>query len=204
MRPALPHRAESGTSVVEVLVTMAVLSIVMSIFTTGVLQAYRVTNATEAATITQTQLNLAFRRLDKEIRYASWIASPGLRSGAWYVEFAAPQGCRQLRFDSAGTLQLLRWTPGSPPVPGSRGQTLASELVYDATRSPFVHRDSGSTPPPTPASTVGTEFVPDHDRLQVRLNVRTAGSVAEANNTFTALNTARGTPPANKCSEGRP
>lgn len=204
-----PHIADAGISMVDVLVTLAVLSVVMSVFTTGILQVYRAINAAESATTTQTQLNLAFQRLDKEIRYASWIAEPGLRSEAWYVEFATADGCNQLRLDKRGTLQLLSWTPGALPTAGAAGRTVASQLVYDATRTPFVRQVAGSRPFATSAASpnpnaVGTDFVPDFYRLQVRLTARVTGSTGEVDTTFTALNTTRSTPMANTCSEGRP
>ncbi|WP_196449566.1 type II secretion system protein J [Planomonospora sp. ID82291] len=209
---------DAGISLVEVLVSMAVMGVLMAMVTAGILQVYRVTGAVEAVSTAQSQLHVAFQRLDKEIRYASWIGEPGRDAGAWYVEFAGtdPQtrvpGCRQLRLDTGrGVLQLLHWTPGSPPAAGTAGQTLTSYVVTDglALNPPFQRQKAGSlTYDAAGASAAGPGFVPDYQRLRIRLTTRAGtgdrSGTANADIAFTALNTSRKTPSDNICSEGRP
>jgi hypothetical protein len=156
-------------------------------------------------------LNLAFQRFDRELRYASWIASPQKVDKAWYVEFASSDAkeCLQLRLeikpagvpvnptDGTGVLQLIRWKPGSPPAKGTPGQTIASQLVTDAA-GPFELVAAGATDADDPS------YTPDFEALAVRLTARVGKSTATVNNTFTALNTSRNTPSTHVCSEGRP
>lgn len=211
---------DEGVTLMEVVVTLGIMSVLMMVFTTGILQVYRTTTATESQVVAQTQLQVAFQRLDKEIRYASWIAVP-TRTAPYYVEFAGPPDgtgvvrCGQLRLDG-GVLQLLQWTAGSPPAAGQRGQTLASGLVDNnldgdpaVARHPFVLQLPAESPYATTApdaQAVGTLFTPEFYRLRVRLTTRLGDRRISSDVTFTALNTSRKTreAPPSPCTEGRP
>jgi Tfp pilus assembly protein PilW len=204
------HGDDAGMSLIEIMVALGIMTVVMTIFTTGMLMVYRATNTTESVSVAQAQLHIAFQRLDKEIRYASWIADPGTLPvrGRWYVEFAGRNAatsqaeCRQLRLDvAAGSLQLLRWTPGSPPAEGAPGQVLAANLVADTSTNPFQRQAAGSYPY---AGQGGASFAPDYQRLRLRLTTRVAGNSTASDVTFTALNTSRDTADTNVCREGRP
>jgi type II secretory pathway pseudopilin PulG len=213
-RPA--GRGEEGYSLIEVVVAAGMMSVLMAIFTTAVLQVFRTSGQAESAAAARSQLQLAFQRIDRELRYASWIADPGT-SGAgstlvYYVEFASSDNteCLQLRLraanpvapandpDGQGVLQLIRWAPGSPAVKLRPDQTIASQLAVDA--PPFERQLAGDliNDPGVPA------FTPDFHRLRVRLSARVATSTADVDTTFTALNTSRSTPLTHVCSEGRP
>jgi prepilin-type N-terminal cleavage/methylation domain-containing protein len=208
---------DAGLSMVEVMVTMTIMSIMMVIFTGAILQIYRTSTATESLTTAQSQLRLAFQRFDRELRYASWIAEPGRVDTAWYVEFAGPAGagCLQLRLetdpgggnasDGLGVLQLLRWTPGSPPAAGTPGQTIASQIVTTGVE-PFFDLQSIDDAPyaSTSADAVGTDFVAAFQRLRIQLTAKVAAGTAQIDTTFTALNTLRDYVATNVCSEGRP
>jgi type II secretory pathway pseudopilin PulG len=216
-RPAgpSPDRDDAGTSLVEIMVTLGVMAVLMAIFTGAILQVYRTSTATESLSIAQNEIRLAFQRFDRELRYASWIAEPGQVGTAWYVEFAGRTGtdCRQLRLETApaggdgrGVLQLVAWTQGSPPAAGAPGQTIASQIVTTGTGiAPFFDLQSPSELPyATASSGIGTEFTTDFQRLRIRLTTRVSAGTAQADNTFTALNTSRETKTTNACSEGRP
>ncbi|GIH89965.1 type II secretion system protein J [Planobispora siamensis] len=212
---------DAGISLVEVMVTVGIMGILMAIFTTGILQVYRSVNVTESVATAQSQLNIMFQRLDKEIRYASWVAEPGLVRNRWYVEFAGTSAendateCGQLRLDlGTGVMQLIRWTPGSPPAEGRPGQTLASQIVTTGLGTgtptpPFELQEAGSFPyGGTGSSAVGADFAPDYQRLRLHLTTRVSTSSdaapVETDITFTALNTSRETKSDNVCDEGRP
>jgi len=207
---------DDGFSLVEVMVTMTIMSIMMVIFTGAILQIYRTSTATESLTTAQSQLRLAFQRFDRELRYASWIAEPGMVGTAWYVEFAGPAdvGCLQLRLETApgggnvsdgqGVLQLLQWTPGSPPAPGTPGQTIASQILTTGVEPFFDLRSIGDTPyASASADAVGTDFAADFQQLRIRLTAKVAAGTAEIDTTFTALNSSRAHV-TDDCSEGRP
>jgi prepilin-type N-terminal cleavage/methylation domain-containing protein len=216
--PPAPHRRQphdAGFSLVEVMVTMAIMSVLMALFTAAILQVYRTSNKTEAISVAQSQLYQAFQRFDKELRYASWVAEPGMVGTTWYVEFAGADGteCRQLRLETAsgagtdghGVLQMIRWTRGTPPAAGARGQTIASQLVTQGVDPPFERQAAGTSPyASTGAGGVGADFATDFHRLRIRLTARAGSTVAQVDTTFTALNTSRDTPAVNDCSQGRP
>jgi prepilin-type N-terminal cleavage/methylation domain-containing protein len=209
---------DAGVTLIEAMVTMMIMSIMMAIFTTGILQVYRATNATESLSTAQSQLHIVFQRLDTEIRYASWIAEPGEVGGRWYVEFAAVDRvtrqprCAQLRLEPAtGVLRQLSWTPGSPPLVGDPGMTLASQVVTDSAvlaAEPVFTREAAGSYPYAGAGVAGASFSPDFHRLRLRLTIQVGaadqGGTARSDVTFTALNTSRDTPVANTCAEGRP
>jgi len=207
---------DAGFSLVEVMVTMTIMSIMMVIFTGAILQIYRTSTATESLTTAQSQLRLAFQRFDRELRYASWVAEPGMVGTAWYVEFAGPAdaGCLQLRLETApgggnasdgqGVLQLLRWTPGSPPAAGASGQTIASQILTTGVDPFFDLQTIDETPyASASADAVGTDFATDFRRLRIRLTTKVAAGTAEIDTTFTALNSSRAHV-TDDCSEGRP
>lgn len=204
---------DAGYSLIEVLVTIGVMSVLMVVFTTAILQVYRTSGKAESIAAAQSELQRAFQRFDRELRYASWVAEPARVGTAWYVEFAGFDAteCLQLRLETApasvpehpsdgrGVLQLLRWAPGSPPARGTPGQTVASHVVAPAdTEPPFQRQDAGATPYDDSA------FTTDFERLRIRLTARTGTADAHVDTTFTALNTHRDTPPNHPCSEGRP
>lgn len=213
-RPA--RRGEDGYSLIEVVVTSGMISVLMVIFTTAILQVFRTSGQVESSAAARSQLQLAFQRIDRELRYASWIADPGTRGAGstlvHYVEFASSDNteCLQLRLrptnplapaddpDGQGVLQLIRWAPGSPLVKKQPDQTIASQLVVD--EPPFERQLAGdlTVDPGVPA------FTPDFNRLRVRLSARVNTSTADVDTTFTSLNTSRSTPLTHVCSEGRP
>ncbi|MEU4625406.1 prepilin-type N-terminal cleavage/methylation domain-containing protein [Actinoplanes sp. NPDC023801] len=210
-------REDDGVTLVEVMVAMTVMSVVMSVFTAAVIQAYRSVNATTNTSAAQTQLHLAFQLLDREVRYASGITVPNTTAinGAWYVEFLGIEAgtgksvCHQLRLDATGVLQQLTWTPGSAPAAGTRGHTLASQLMAPGgtIAVPFQRQDAGSMPDARPAASApvtGADFTPDYQRLRVQLTTTSGTSSAAQDVTFTALNTSRATTDPNVCIEGRP
>ncbi|GII04165.1 PulJ/GspJ family protein [Planobispora takensis] len=221
---------DAGISLVEVMVTVGIMGVLMAIFTAGILQVYRSVNVTESVAAAQSQLNIMFQRLDKEVRYASWVAEPGLVRNRWYVEYAymeydktnaqtgAQTGkaqCGQLRLDlGTGVMQRVQWTPGSPPAEGRPGQTLASQIVTTGLGSgtatpPFELQKAGSFPyGGMNSSAVGARFAPDFQRLRLHMTTRVSSSPdaapVETDITFTALNTSRDTSADNVCDEGRP
>jgi prepilin-type N-terminal cleavage/methylation domain-containing protein len=209
---------DAGYSLVEVMVTMTIMSVLMALFTTAVLQVYRASVTTEALSTAQSQLQTAFQRFDRELRYASWIAQPAKIGTTWYVEFVGYDrvSCVQLRLstspaqpgsnDGRGVLQLIRWPLGTPPTAGKPGQTVASTLVTDDGVPPFELQDAGDMPYASPSpSGVGAGFEPDLQRLRIRLKTRVGAKTAQVDTTFTALNTKRNTSDTvSGCSEGRP
>jgi prepilin-type N-terminal cleavage/methylation domain-containing protein len=209
---ARPERDDAGFTLTEVMVTLGVMSVVMVIFTGAIIQVFRTSTKAESISFIQTQLQTAFQRFDRQIRYASWIAEPGQVGTAWYVEWAGYDGseCYQLRLETApatgdgssdngrGVLQMLTWPRATPPVAGTAGQTIAADLAVPDSSGPFIRQV------PSLAVDGVTGFSPDFQRLRIRITGQRGDSTAQVDTTFTALNTSRNTPATNDCSKGRP
>jgi Tfp pilus assembly protein PilW len=204
---------DRGTSLVELVVVFALMGTVTALFTTGIVQVYRTTNRTESLAVAQTQLHLAFSRLDRQVRYAAWVRQPAETAGHWYVEFLGKHAqteqprCYRLVLDkSAGVLRVADWAPGGTPA---AGHALASQVVIDGTTAVFEVQQAGSQPfaSPSPAA-AGASFAPDHQRLRVRLTTAVGaganGGTAAIDVTFSAPNTSRTTVVGTECTEGRP
>jgi hypothetical protein len=188
VRPA----GDGGLTLVDVLVSMTIMTVVMAMFTSGIVQMYGMVNGTDSKSVAQSQVSIALLRLDKDIRYASGISIPYLLSGNQHVDFLLPTAgspmCVQLRV-AAGKLQRRTWTWNVNPFAAKPWVTLASGITS-----------------PTPFSYTGSTTDIVYQRLTVDLKA-TAGSgaaVVTRNNkvTYTALNTtAKST--NNDCIAGR-
>ena len=187
-------RGEDGVTLVEMLVGMSLMVVFMTMFTTGMLALYRSTSTAEAISTAQSQLHVAFLRLDEEIRYAAEISEPDQVGADWYVEYreltADGATCGQFRLRAdGGLLQHRKWTEGS--APGSFG-VLASNVTAT---EPFE----------LIAGAPGSEVVGSGQFQQLKVAMRVssrpdgAGTVKEMSLTFTALNAARTDPGAAAC-----
>jgi prepilin-type N-terminal cleavage/methylation domain-containing protein len=184
-------RRDEGFSLIEVVVSMSVMAVFMAMMTTGIVQVYRVINTTDAMSAAQAQANIAFLRLDREIRYASDLSTEGQVGSDWYVEylttFTGTPACTELRLHVAnGQLQRRSWTQGGT-VP-TTWTVLASGV--SATR-PFTFRSADSTY--------------NYPRLALNLTAQAGGgrtaSTRQMSVTFTAQNTTSSS--ASVCTEGR-
>jgi type II secretory pathway pseudopilin PulG len=90
---------DEGTTLMELMVGMTIMSIFLAIFTTAIVSMFSITNKTQAVVNGSTQLNLAFERLDAQVRYANLI-DVQLAAPNWSVAFQtdAPTSttCRKL------------------------------------------------------------------------------------------------------------
>lgn len=181
----------------ELMVTMAVTSVVMALATAGIVGMYRITNRSDVLSGEMTQLQTAFQLLDRSVRYATAISQPNpaaSAAGGWYVEWTSTAGtatvCSQLRLNVPSSLLQRRSEPaGGQPGPWT---TVASFL---SGTQPFTLQ---------PASTSGYP----HQRLTIDVTVRpSAGSplARRSNFSFTALNTSLATVSTGVCADmGRP
>jgi hypothetical protein len=186
---------DSGITLVEVVVSMSVMSIVLAMFTASVLQMFRSANQDEAISTAQSQVNIAFLRLDKEIRYAAGISTPGPVGADAYVEYLTTNTgnpvCTELRLHVAtGQLQRRTWTQGPSPVTPSAWIPLASNV---SSAQPFTFSAPDGT------------FNFQRLELKVAVSSGTGGTATskQTDVTFTALNTSLSTSSATVCTEGR-
>jgi prepilin-type N-terminal cleavage/methylation domain-containing protein len=198
-------RTDQGFTLIELVVSMGIMSVVLAVVIGAITQVYSATTRVDTTTYDRDQLTVAFRRLDKEIRYAQWLAVPGQVGTRYYLEYAVPNsGCRQLAYDS-GVLSLSSWTPPST-IPANR-QVLASSLALLGGTAPFTVYAVNSTP--YASATAGTaglgrNYSPDHALLRIQVNVVAGRTTVAFDTLYTAENTSRNTPQINACSAGRP
>jgi prepilin-type N-terminal cleavage/methylation domain-containing protein len=195
------NSGDAGLTLIELVVSMLIMSIFMVMFTGGILQMYRAANKTESATVAQAQVNLVFLRLDREVRYASGISLPGTYLGDWYVEYVNTSSgtavCTGLRLNVAsGQLQRRTWSELAAPAPtAAPDPTSWRSLASDVTSvtQPFTFLPADDTA--------------SFQRLELDIastsGAGTTGSTRRTDITFTALNTSLTTTSDTVCSEGR-
>lgn len=140
---------EEGTSLVELMVGLVLMTVFMAMFTGAVVMMNNAMNKSQAVNQTASQLNVAFQSLDETVRYAAAISTPGLGapSGNWYVEMRATttgaEVCTQLTVDIASQqLKRRTWTVVNAVavnvnawVPIASG--VSAGAVTDPTTQPF-------------------------------------------------------------------
>jgi type II secretory pathway pseudopilin PulG len=157
MRARIRLSDDAGTTLLELLVGMILMGIFMSIFVGAVVSMTSAQSKTQSVAQTSQNLNQAFLALDKTVRYASAISTPGTGapSGDWYVEYSTTttgsQVCTQLRVDiSTSELQRRTWTVVNSAASGLTGWTpLASEIANGTATAgisqPFIRVTPGAT-----------------------------------------------------------
>jgi prepilin-type N-terminal cleavage/methylation domain-containing protein len=182
--------ADGGFSLIEVLVTTALMSVIGAAMTVAMVQTYRSTARQESVMSIAFQTHLAFQRLDSEIRYAYAMMPPaanpstaGFHYAEYSVQTAGVTQCVQLRLGGQRDV-LQRRTQRAGESIGS-WSTLATGVGSDAR---FIL---------TKASADGNQ----HDRLTITMKVRSdTGEIRRpVQFAFTALNTGVGTS-SNVCS----
>lgn len=184
---------DAGVTLIEIVVSMSIMSIFLAILTGGMVQLFRSSNAVMTTSAAHAQLNTAFMRLDKQIRYAAGISTPGTAGGDQYVEYVSTNTgtaiCTELRLDVAGRqLQQRTWTEGASPLAPTGWIPLASDVTGSA---PFTFSAADAT------------F--NFQRLELKLVDTPAGLTTgrQLDVTFTAVNTSLSTVSATRCTAGR-
>ncbi len=136
---------ESGFTLAELLVAMAIFTIVMTIVSAALVSAYGSESRVKFLAQGSQQVTNAFQQLDGEVRYAADIEAPYASGGNYFVEFQSDwtistkgkSQCTALEYDNTnGNLQQHTWLLGSS-VP-SQWQILASGLAKSVTTNPFT------------------------------------------------------------------
>jgi hypothetical protein len=209
-------RDDAGYSLADLLVGMSVMSVLMVVTLGAVAEMYLNVTRTENTSFARDQVGTSFRRLDKELRYATWISSPGppKANGAYYMEYAVPSppdkdgnpvadACRQLKYDK-GVLSLVGWLP--PAKPGKPTQ-LGTDLTLTTGAAPFTLIPPGSayysSLPPGPVS-VGKGFAPQYYQVRIQFKATFGRVTLPLDAVFTAQNTYAATTPANVCDDEEP
>lgn len=189
-------RRDDGVTLAEMAVTTSIMSAVMAIFTTGVVQLFQAGNNNELVAMTQSQLNTAFIRLDRNVRYAAGISQEHSdAAGNMFVEYLNTEvtagekpECAQLELNRATkVLRRQVWPQGTKP-PG-KWVVLASQLNIDKSSFDLLE------------ARPNTGFQRLKIVLVVASNPGRGQTEAKTEITFTALNTTRLTKAAEICPE---
>lgn len=172
----------------EVVVGMSIMMIFLAIFTGSVVMVFQTSNRTNALTGSSGQTDRAFARLDKSLRYAAAISTPGTTAAGWYVEYLTTATgaavCTQLRVNpTAQQLQARTWPAGASSTPTPTAWTPWADGITNGAAA------AGSTTPPVPFTLTPITATSSYEQLTVALTA-TSGSPpvpAATNATFTAL-----------------
>jgi prepilin-type N-terminal cleavage/methylation domain-containing protein len=115
--------ADSGYTVIELMVALLIFSIFLAIVTTSILALTRAATKIQVAAVSTNQELAVFARFDHAIRYADAINLQGTgASGDTYIEFRIPSDstpnnqtmCTQWRYDpNLGTIASRQWQDGT-------------------------------------------------------------------------------------------
>ncbi|MFY0408063.1 PulJ/GspJ family protein [Solicola sp. PLA-1-18] len=204
-------RDDAGTTLMELIVAMALLTVFMGIFTTVTVMMTQASTKVQSISDAVDQGNTGFLNLDRTVRYATGISTPTRTpsTGIWHVELSSrEQGdgtstdkCTQLRVSLDGRLQVRTWavaSDGSLNGSASAWRVLASKVTNGS-----VAEGSDDRPFRFPASSAAAAA--QYQRLTV-LAVTRSGSGSSASShrtltTFTALNSTQDTNPATVCTQ---
>ncbi|GAB2578392.1 hypothetical protein Aab01nite_09700 [Paractinoplanes abujensis] len=180
---------DSGVTLVELLVGMGLLSVVLVVAMGGLVEIYSNVNRVDTTANARDQLTNSFRRLDKELRYANWVSTPGLVGGTWYLEYATSLGCRQLALKN-GVLTTASWVlPSTTPGPPT---AIAANLAQTGTTPPFTVYLPNSTPYASASpnvSGVGRDYQLAYTQVRLRFTGKVGVTSLPLDVLFTAQNT---------------
>lgn len=202
-------RRDDGMTLIELTVSMVLMSIFMAMFTGAIVMLTSAMNTSQGINDAATEVNTAFTQLDEIVRAAAYVSTPGksAASGNWYVElrttYTGTETCTQLRLDrTTQQLQRRTWTVvNSVPSPVGVWRPIASGFSNGAAVA------GASTQPFALVATAGTSKL--FQQLVVTLvpPVGPGRTAATAGSSFTvtALNSTLPVPTASICQQqGRP
>ncbi|GIE77871.1 hypothetical protein Aph02nite_38210 [Actinoplanes philippinensis] len=184
LRTRLAGGDDSGFTLAEMVIAMTILSFVTLITVTAVTEIYSGTKRIDNTGAVRDQLDNSFRRMDREIRYATWIGQEALVNGAWTIKFATQDGCRALKLSTTGDLSLTTWA--------TRGTTkdatmaLASNIKQITGANPFTRNKAGV--PPSAPTGMGADYQPVFYQVRLYFNVQDGTVTMPFDATFTAQN----------------
>lgn len=190
----LRDTGDAGFSLAEVLVSMAIMSIVMAIASSGFYDMFHTSDTAETTAAAQAELQASFNKLDREVRYASRVSPGYADTTTWYIDYvfvddAGDNQCVQLSLPRAGGTLKRRQYPIQGGVPSGAGTAIANNLVS-------ARMDNG-----TPRQMInpflqepGGDGASDMDRLNLKVNSvvgadTTKQGVRQYDLQFTAINT---------------
>lgn len=217
LRRPEPLCGDSGFTLVEAVVAVAVFTVALAVMSSATMSMLTATRQADGVSVATDQVRVGFHRLEKQVRYANAISTPGASGTAWYVEFRTLDWVRDDRTDPDnkhercvqwrvlnGRLETRSWliNASRQPLDLRPWQTVATGLVNDfATEPPFG-------PPPPGGRLLLSPLVGGriYQGLAVQLHVKRSSRPvgrAKLQATFFARNTTAATASAGVCDEVR-
>lgn len=186
---------DRGTSLMELVVGMTIMSIFMAIVTVAVIQMFSAINTVQAVENSSTQLNTAFDRLDKQLRYATAIDQEVFVSGNWYVAFESVgpttplTTCTQLMIGTIGSSLQSQLSERTSTLVDSTGAVIATPTWTDWTPlAAGVSAASTDRPFTVPQPVVSSQLQQLDLNLQATDGTGASARTSFSRFTFTALN----------------
>lgn len=180
-------RPDAGMTLVELIVSIGIFTIVVSVFMAGVVIMTNSTVRSDVTAQSGDSVRLVFQRLDRQIRYAESVNLPGTgASGARYVEFRTSERssstgvatCTQWRWDpTAGTIAQRSWND-TAGVTAPAWSTLVTDVRPDS--------DTSGRPYPFEVVLAGDEH--PHQQLLLRLSIGATDVTVDSATSFVARN----------------
>jgi Tfp pilus assembly protein PilE len=177
---------ESGVTMIELVVSLTIMAVMMTVFTTAVVQMYQAADKTESMSNAQSELNNVFLRMDRIVRYATGISKMQQSGDRYYIgmlvaETGNKQRCHALQLTGGAVkrLQTASWYENARPAEAP-WTTIANNVEAPKSGAPFTVYPADATN--------------NFDRLQLNLVAivgtdTRSGTTADTKVRFTALNT---------------
>jgi prepilin-type N-terminal cleavage/methylation domain-containing protein len=178
---------DDGFSLSEVLISTTIMAITTAITVTGFYGMYQTTDRAQATAEAQNDLQTAFNRLDREVRYAARVSDPYVYKSLWAIDYVFPDQsgvyqCVQLSLPQSGGTMLRRQWPQSPP---------ATSLLTASTPSSTVASDLANGRQPDGAGNAVNPFkliaAGSDDSQMDRLNLRVVSTIGATGKGSTRL-----------------
>lgn len=199
-------RPEDGFTLVELLVSMMIFVIVLTLVFSGTMVMEHALRKAQGQSDNLDASRKVIQLLDRQVRYANAITQPGVGATptSTYIEWQSgdtdqPQTCTQWRFDSAaGTLGYRTWA-----VPTTQGGAVTATAwvneafgvaavsgtpVFSTTAQPVAT----ATPTPTATASGGLLTSVSHAEVTVTFTIRHGGNpstTSKSQVSLTAVNT---------------
>ena len=197
MRPKRKD-ASAGFTLIELMVSMILLAVVSTTFLAAINAIFAGIHKQQGITDAADGNRRAFELLDKQVRYASAINTPGTASdGNYYVEYMWSKStgsldavtCSQWRLNLSSTTHVLQyrtWPSGTTPNPTPTWTTVDTGVINTpSTQPPFSLFGATVNGATMQYQVLAINFIAKRDKG----NVTTTGQ-------FTALNTPNSSVPS--------
>ena len=151
-RTILGAKTDSGFTLIEMMVSVSIFAIFVTVFIASVVGLARGTTTARVTAESSSGVLNVFQNIDRQVRWSNAINRPGSgSSGSTYIEFQLPASssadnttrCVQYRYDPSGaTIASRMWVSGVTPLPGF-GVKLTNVIADPGPGYPFSMLPAG-------------------------------------------------------------